>query len=690
MLLKSRISPAGLAAAVAAVAGTPLALAVAAATALAFASAAGAQELPPEGEGDCEGQVPIVVASDEAAQADLSAAVMLAGALDTTCVVLAGARDGTIVPAQLARLRAALSDGFVVGGTVAVPERKVADFDLRRLAGADRWHTARLAGAVAVNPDASDADMSALTAATAPASDAPAGRTITVDGIDVRLPPGTDTDCADEVPVVVADDEAAQSDLYAAATLAGVLDTSCIVLAGARTSPIDQAQRARLDAARGDGWIVGGTAAVLPAKVADFDLARLAGINRWHTARLVGAVAAEPTGDAAQRASRIAPGGTPLARNSVLLADASVPLQQALAGTREQFNHPRSVRYAGQVRPLTIARVNSWLRLDGSGEGARIEIDPATAQASLAELFNDTSSPDGPAVFTIDYSSDPTGVPKIVNADGHIKCCTPESTQRLIDMLVNDVGGTLTLDGLPAISVEEHARLVALGIVERVATFTTPHKDEPYPSRVTNIQRMADLVRGTIIAPGVTFSLNAHVGQRTWHKGFVPGGVISHESGGLGVGIGGGVSQFATTAFNAAFFAGLDIPLYQMHSLYFPRYPFGREATINYKGGPDLRLTNNTDYGVLLWTRYTPTSITVDVYSTKNVWVTPEPASFVWSDEPCRNPTSDACRAAVASPQVTSRRGWCKVETTRTRTYADGTSEDDIFTNRYGNVRGCG
>ncbi len=676
MLTKLRIGSVGL---------TAAALAVAAAMAFALAPAAGAQELPPEGE--CEGQVPIVVASDEAAQADLSAAVMLAGALDTSCVVLAGARDGTIVPAQLARLRAARPDGFVVGGPAAVPERKVDGHDLARLAGVDRWHTARLAGAVAANPDG---DVALLTARTARAASARRGTTVTVDGRQVSLPPGIDTDCAGQAPVVVADDVASQSDLYVATTLAGVLDTSCIVLAGARVAPIDPAQRARLDAAGGDGWIVGGEAAVLPAKVADFSLIRLAGANRWHTARLVGAVARAPSSDVAQRAIEAALGGTPVARNSVLLADASVPLQQALAGTREHFNHPRSVRYAGQVRPLTIARVNSWLRLDGSGEGARIEIDPATVQASLAELFNDTSSPDGPAVFTIDYSSDPTGVPKIVNADGHIKCCTPESTQRLIDMLVNDVGGTLTLDGMPAISVEEHARLSALGIVERVATFTTPHKDEPYPSRVTNIQRMADLVRGTVVAPGVTFSLNAHVGQRTWHKGFVPGGVISHESGGLGVGIGGGVSQFATTAFNAAFFAGLDIPLYQMHSLYFPRYPFGREATINYKGGPDLRLRNNTDYGVLLWTRYTPTSITVDIYSTKNVWVTPEPTSFVWSDEPCRNPTSDACRAAVASPQATSQRGWCKVETTRTRTYANGSSEDDTFTNRYGNVRGCG
>ncbi len=46
--------------------------------------------------------------------------------------------------------------------------------------------------------------------------------------------------------------------------------------------------------------------------------------------------------------------------------------------------------------------------------------------------------------------------------------------------------------------------------------------------------------------------------------------------------VGGGVSQFATTLFNAAFFAGLDFGEYQSHSSStFSRYPYGREATMS-------------------------------------------------------------------------------------------------------------
>lgn len=50
--------------------------------------------------------------------------------------------------------------------------------------------------------------------------------------------------------------------------------------------------------------------------------------------------------------------------------------------------------------------------------------------------------------------------------------------------------------------------------------------------------------------PGTTFSVNDTVGRRTAEKGFVEGGVI--QDGEFATDIGGGVSQFATTTFNAA------------------------------------------------------------------------------------------------------------------------------------------
>ena len=112
--------------------------------------------------------------------------------------------------------------------------------------------------------------------------------------------------------------------------------------------------------------------------------------------------------------------------------------------------------------------------------------------------------------------------------------------------------------------------------------------------------------------------------------------------------IGGGVSQFATTTFNAAFFGGLDIPTYKMHSKYISRYPFGREATLAYPG-VDLKIRNDTPYGIVIWPTYTGTSITVQLWSTRTAV----------GEQTAQNPTS----------------GCGPVSTERTRTFTDGHTE---------------
>ena len=100
-------------------------------------------------------------------------------------------------------------------------------------------------------------------------------------------------DCAGAVPVIVASDADAQSDIYSAVTLAGVLDVkSCIVLAGGRDEPFPQTQLDRLATATAGGYVVGGPAAVPDAKLSGRSMTRVYGADRWETATAVGAVAA--------------------------------------------------------------------------------------------------------------------------------------------------------------------------------------------------------------------------------------------------------------------------------------------------------------------------------------------------------------------------------------------------------------
>ena len=222
---------------------------------------------------DCAGEVPIVVASDAPAQSDLYSSVTLAGVLGTDCVVLAGARGESMAADQLARLEAAGSGGFIVGGTAAVPDAKVSGFDLTRLAGTDRWHTARLVGAQALI--AAGGTDTGTVEASAGAED-------------------PTTDCTGDKPILVASDAAAQSDLYSAVTLAGVLGTDCIILTGPRDGPWPDDQMERATAALTGsalvGYIVGGEAAVPLEKFEglNYSLTRLAGDDRWQTAQLVG------------------------------------------------------------------------------------------------------------------------------------------------------------------------------------------------------------------------------------------------------------------------------------------------------------------------------------------------------------------------------------------------------------------
>ena len=58
---------------------------------------------------------------------------------------------------------------------------------------------------------------------------------------------------------------------------------------------------------------------------------------------------------------------------------------------------------------------------------------------------------------------------------------------------------------------------------------------------------------------------------------------------------------------------------YQSHSIHFDRYPYGREATLGWEN-PDQKCKNNTPYGVMIWTSYTDTCVTVTLYSTQNVY----------------------------------------------------------------------
>lgn len=151
-----------------------------------------------------------------------------------------------------------------------------------------------------------------------------------------------------------------------------------------------------------------------------------------------------------------------------------------------------------------------------------------------------------------------------------------------------------------------------LNIHELVGSFTTRHACcQP---RVKNIHRIADLLNGVIVLPGATFSVNETVGPRTLENGFVAAPSI--QDGDMMDTIGGGISQFATTFYNAAMRGGYEILERQAHSYWFERYPMGHEATLSWPK-PDVVIRNDTQSGLLILTSYDERSITVKLYGDK-------------------------------------------------------------------------
>lgn len=252
-------------------------------------------------------------------------------------------------------------------------------------------------------------------------------------------------------------------------------------------------------------------------------------------------------------------------------------LGAALAGRTELAPRPQLVAF---FRPEVIAdRLRSVIaRLEQAPRDARFEVDHRN-RVHIA--------PEAPGV-RLDPAQLADALVLAARAPGRI--------------------GTLPLDRAAAPTKRE-ADLRALGIKGLVSEFTTYHPC--CRPRVENIHRIADLLDGTVIEPGQTFSVNAAVGPRTTKNGFAPAPTI--EEGEMVDSVGGGISQFATTLFNAVFHGGYDIIERTPHSYYFARYPMGHEATLSYPK-PDLVFKNDTDAGMLLVCRYGKTFIKVQVF----------------------------------------------------------------------------
>ncbi|WP_433365930.1 VanW family protein [Streptosporangium sp. CA-115845] len=283
-------------------------------------------------------------------------------------------------------------------------------------------------------------------------------------------------------------------------------------------------------------------------------------------------------------------------------------VKKAAKDAVKALSGPVTLTFSGKQVQLPVETLAAHLSFepDGSG-GMRPVFDARSAVASVEDKLVDPALAPRDPTFQI-----VAGKPKLV----------PGRKGKGVDdeRLAADVAEMVSRNGERTIPVAmatvrprmSDAEARKLGIKERISQFTTPY--ECCPPRVTNIRALAKLLDGYLVKPGETFSLNGVIGQRDTARGFVPAPMI--QGGRLVDSVGGGISQFVTTMYNAVFFGGLEDVQHMAHEFYISRYPAGRESTVSWPE-PDFRWKNDSPYGVLVKTSFDNNGVTVAFWSTK-------------------------------------------------------------------------
>ena len=265
---------------------------------------------------------------------------------------------------------------------------------------------------------------------------------------------------------------------------------------------------------------------------------------------------------------------------------------------------PREVSFRDATAPLPVATLAALVRTKPLNGALRVGLDAAGLREELLPTLGGFERQAVDARFVVDGSR--------VRAAPDVPGRRLDADRIALSLVTNlparaHLARFLAVE--PKLTAEEAKKL---RITELVSEFTTN-----YPCcapRVTNIKRAATLLDGTIILPGKVFSLNGVLGKRTKGKGFVSAPQIFN--GRFEDAVGGGISQVATTLFNAAFFSGIKLVAHQAHQFYISRYPMGREATVSW-GGPELIFRNDWPAAILMKLDASDSGITVRFYSTK-------------------------------------------------------------------------
>ena len=256
---------------------------------------------------------------------------------------------------------------------------------------------------------------------------------------------------------------------------------------------------------------------------------------------------------------------------------------------------PVTLRYRAKEVVLTPEQMAGMLSIN---KGVDADQYPLTfhnehAAAELHRLFAFAETPAVDA--TVEVNND--GTIHVTESESGLALDMPVLMDELDDAATGGGMRTIFVALKPSFPKLSTADVESQGLAALGSQFVT-YFDPRNTTRATNIALAAKLVDGTVVRPGETFSLNAAMGPRTANRGFDYAPVIASDNV-LRQGVGGGVCQYATTLFNAVFFAGLPVVEREAHSIYISHYPTGRDATVSW-GSADFKFKNDTPKSIMI------------------------------------------------------------------------------------------
>ena len=318
------------------------------------------------------------------------------------------------------------------------------------------------------------------------------------------------------------------------------------------------------------------------------------------------------------------------------------------------------------------------LKISSEGGTLSATFDPTALRDAIVARVGQVETPAQNATWKIDGSATgaPGARPQYVPAAQGKTIDTAALSASLLKAgtSATDVAGrTVTLPMVvsePTVKTPQNE----WGISEAIGEFATPYNAGDAP-RTQNLTRGAELVNGTVVKPGEVFSLEKTLGEVDGEHGFAAAGVI--QNGEHVDAMGGGLSQVATTVFNAGFEAGMDDTEHHPHQYYFERYPAGREATL-WTGNLDMKFTNSTPHAVLVQAWLDGEQIHVRMWSTKYYDV-----SITSSERSNFRPVRTEHGSGPNCEPTSGGQPGFDITVTRTRKHDGKALPDDVLTTKY-------